>query len=57
MCALDEASGLCRGCLRTLEEIAGWRSSDDAEKARVLARIAERRRIFANILLSRKPGC
>ena len=32
ICRIDAARGLCEGCLRTLEEIAGWSRMDDAAK-------------------------
>jgi len=40
---MDEASGLCRGCYRTLEEIAFWSVMDAEEKRTVLARLPARR--------------
>ncbi len=40
---MDEASGLCRGCQRTLDEIAAWSALSDAEKLRVWKRIRARR--------------
>lgn len=43
VCTLDVASGLCRGCARTLQEISDWSCLDDAGKRAVWARIAERR--------------
>lgn len=49
VCQVDPHSGLCLGCLRTIEEIAGWMDYSDAEKQRVLERLDERRRA------SRKP--
>ena len=42
-CRLDPATGLCRGCLRTVGEIACWSGADDAERARILTAVAERR--------------
>ncbi|MBC7955341.1 MAG: DUF1289 domain-containing protein [Cytophagales bacterium] len=34
VCQMDAASGLCAGCLRTLEEIAAWGTlGDDAKRA------------------------
>jgi predicted Fe-S protein YdhL (DUF1289 family) len=42
VCVLDPATGLCRGCARTLEEIAGWPSMTSAERRDVLRRLAER---------------
>jgi predicted Fe-S protein YdhL (DUF1289 family) len=43
VCAIDEATGLCAGCLRTLDEIAVWSVLDDAERREVWVRIAVRR--------------
>jgi predicted Fe-S protein YdhL (DUF1289 family) len=34
VCRIDPASGLCEGCLRSLDEIAGWSTyGDDARRA------------------------
>ena len=43
VCELDPISGLCRGCQRTIDEIAAWGALDDAQKCAVLARLPERR--------------
>lgn len=43
VCKMDERSGLCLGCLRTLDEIAGWGRADDAARLNILAIIAKRR--------------
>jgi hypothetical protein len=40
---MDPAKGLCRGCLRTVAEIAAWYEADAAGKRDILARIAARR--------------
>ncbi len=40
---MDAASGLCAGCLRTADEIAGWAAAPDAQKLLILAAIAQRR--------------
>ena len=40
---MDPQSGLCRGCLRTLAEIAGWSAMSDAEREGVIDALAERR--------------
>ena len=42
-CKMDEASGLCLGCWRTLAEIGAWGSADDDERRMILAAIARRR--------------
>jgi hypothetical protein len=43
ICLMDPAKGLCRGCLRTVAEIAAWYEADAAGKRDILARIAARR--------------
>lgn len=42
VCQMDEASGLCRGCLRTLAEIRAWGQADEAFKRQVWSSIAAR---------------
>ena len=44
VCHINPYNGLCRGCMRTLDEIAGWLDLCAAEKLAVLARLEERRR-------------
>jgi uncharacterized protein len=43
VCVLD-ADGLCRGCLRTLDEIARWMSMTPSEQRQVIEALSERRR-------------
>jgi predicted Fe-S protein YdhL (DUF1289 family) len=43
ICTLDPASGLCRGCLRSIEEIADWVEMSADEKRATLARVEQRR--------------
>jgi len=42
VCQMDEASGLCQGCLRTLDEIAAWGSADEAAKRQIWRAIEAR---------------
>jgi uncharacterized protein len=42
VCQMNPETGLCMGCLRTLDEIAGWLDFSDARKREVLAQIAAR---------------
>ena len=35
VCRMHEASGLCEGCLRTIDEIAAWSTLDDDAKRAV----------------------
>jgi acyl dehydratase len=43
VCRMNPNTELCDGCLRTLDEIAGWSSFDAAHKRAVLAQAAARR--------------
>lgn len=43
VCQMDPKTGLCLGCLRTIDEIAGWMDYSIAEKLEVLERLDERR--------------
>lgn len=42
VCRMDADAGLCVGCLRTLDEIAGWSRLDDTAKRHVWAALPER---------------
>ncbi len=42
VCRMDEASGLCAGCLRSLDEIAAWSTLPNAARRDVWTRIAQR---------------
>jgi predicted Fe-S protein YdhL (DUF1289 family) len=39
---MDEATGWCRGCARTIDEIAAWGTLDDDAKRAVWARLQQR---------------
>jgi len=43
VCVIDEGTGLCTGCQRTLNEIAAWSGLDDADRRAVWGRIELRR--------------
>jgi hypothetical protein len=43
VCAIDGESGLCLGCFRTLQEVAGWSRLSDAERDLVMAELPSRR--------------
>lgn len=36
VCAMNEATGLCLGCYRTIEEIEQWWDLDSAQKQEVV---------------------
>ena len=44
VCQMDPQSGLCLGCRRTLQEIAGWLEMTPDEKLATLERVAVRKR-------------
>ena len=43
VCRMDDATGWCEGCLRTLDEIAAWSVLDDAAKRAVWVELGRRR--------------
>jgi len=47
ICLMDPATRMCRGCLRTIAEIAGWYDASPAEQRAILAVVAARRRAAA----------
>jgi predicted Fe-S protein YdhL (DUF1289 family) len=36
VCAMDEATGFCQGCYRTIDEIKQWWDLDNAQKQEVV---------------------
>ena len=44
ICPMDPRTRMCRGCLRTVEEIAAWYNANNADKRAILARLEARRR-------------
>lgn len=43
ICVIDNDTGFCTGCYRTIEEIGGWMLMTREEKEATLARLSERR--------------
>ena len=43
VCEMDARTGLCRGCCRTLDEIAAWSVLDDEARRAVMAELPARR--------------
>ena len=46
VCRMDEHSGWCEGCARTLDEIIAWPTLSDAEKTVVWAELPARQAIL-----------
>ena len=43
VCVLDEPTGFCKGCWRTVDEIAQWPRLIRPQRLEILQRLAERR--------------
>lgn len=46
VCVVDGESGLCLGCFRKLNEVAGWTKLTDAERERIMAELPSRRSLI-----------
>lgn len=42
VCSMDDLSGLCMGCFRTMDEIQNWWDMDDAGKQAVIEQASVR---------------
>ena len=50
VCSLDAEVGLCAGCGRTAEEIAGWLRLTEEDRLRIMAELEDRmRRAYAAV--------
>ncbi len=43
ICAIDDITGYCKGCYRSVPEVAAWPTLSDDQKRAVLARLPARR--------------
>ena len=43
VCELDADTGWCRGCLRSIDEIAAWGALDEAQKREIWQHLPARR--------------
>ena len=43
VCCLDPATDVCVGCFRSISEITGWHSADEAERRQILENCDRRR--------------
>jgi len=48
VCAIDDDTGWCIGCGRTMNEIATWATMGDAARTKVLAELDARKPAIAN---------
>ncbi len=57
ICILDDKAGICKGCLRNMEEIESWSSMSEEERYEVLESLRERRRRLGRVgSRERRPG-
>jgi uncharacterized protein len=49
ICALDDETGFCCGCGRTLDEIGGWAGYTDAERQHVMTALPARLQNLATV--------
>lgn len=42
-CLIDQQTGICTGCLRTLDEITGWASYSDQKRDEIMSDLDKRR--------------
>jgi predicted Fe-S protein YdhL (DUF1289 family) len=43
VCKIGKTTGLCKGCLRSREEIKGWKKLSKSERRDVLETVAQRK--------------
>jgi len=46
ICQMHEPTGLCRGCARTIQEIAAWSQASDEVRINILGQLPERRAVL-----------
>ncbi len=46
VCVVDGESGLCMGCYRRLNEVAGWARLTEAERETIMAELPSRRALI-----------
>ena len=56
VCRMDDRTGWCEGCLRTIDEIAGWGTLDDDAKQAVRLQLSRRRVIWREIRREARAG-
>ena len=42
VCSMDDSTGLCQGCYRTMDEIQGWWDLDNTQKQVVISLASQR---------------
>jgi predicted Fe-S protein YdhL (DUF1289 family) len=52
ICSIDDNTGYCKGCLRTLEEIANWIRYSEKERLNIVEKLRKRREELKQFTLS-----
>ncbi|GAB1378633.1 DUF1289 domain-containing protein [Pararhodobacter sp.] len=52
ICVIHPKAGICAGCFRTLDEIAGWSAMSPENRAEILAQLPDR----STLLKKRRGG-
>jgi predicted Fe-S protein YdhL (DUF1289 family) len=55
VCRISEATGLCEGCLRTIDEIAAWGALDQETRRAILDRLPQRWTAIVAVASSAPP--
>jgi predicted Fe-S protein YdhL (DUF1289 family) len=55
VCRIEDATGWCEGCQRTIDEIAAWASLDEAAQRAIYDRLPQRRKMRRDLLT--RQGC
>jgi len=53
ICVIDPPTGLCAGCYRSLDEIAGWIGLSTGERRALVAELTRRRARYGEAIASR----
>ena len=56
ICVIDQVTGLCAGCYRTLDEIAGWIDLSPDDRRAVMGRLAARRALYGAAIEARQAA-
>jgi uncharacterized protein len=49
ICRMDPVSGLCEGCLRTLDEITQWSTASESRKQAIWQQLRQRAKELASV--------
>jgi predicted Fe-S protein YdhL (DUF1289 family) len=52
VCIIDECTGFCAGCMRTIDEITDWRNLTNAAKREVLVKVETRHQLVRQTKLT-----